>query len=508
MLTGKIKHRIVRAIAVLLCLTAIMGFTASAKQADGIMQIASEGVDLLIYIKNLGAKGELTGQVAMNEAEIEKSELTEDIHTIVLLDNSLSITDTNKKKVQAILKEYFQRKPTGEQVSVAVFGEDIVYLAEHETDAEKLSEIISEIEYQNRDSYLTDVLYDEIGNMKSDSQYTRFIICTDGVDNKSIGYTKGELEKKLEEKNYPIYALGCVYKENTSELENFFALSRLTSAESFLVDDYEEYSEIVDELLTDIYCVRMSVPESCRDGSEKSILLTQKTSEGVNEFTGKAVMPFQIKEEPVVEKDPEPESTTEPETKSVVQSVEEPAETVTVEAEEEKQPDFITIGALILIIVAVIVLVVMQVLKKNQSKPKVPKPPKKEKTVPAPVQQMPQEEEADDDEGTVLIDQVRYLLVLKDINDPKKVFKYPMLGKVVIGKSANKGAQLILNYDNSVSGSHCAVSEKRGKFYVEDLNSLNGTFLNEKRVTAPGECTSGSKLKLGTLELIIEIIAE
>lgn len=504
MSVDKKKWFLAKALIALFCLVGVLGTTVLADSEREIMQVASEGTEIWIYIKNLGTEGDLSGQIAMNEAEINDSTEVKDIHTIILLDNSLSITDENKAKIEAILKEYFQRKPADEQVSVAVFGEDVVYLTKRETDSAKLSEAITNIEYQNRDSYLTDVLYDEIEELESESQYTRFIVAADGVDNKSIGYTKEELQKKLEAKNFPVYALGCVYKENTSELENFFALSRMTSAEGFLVDDYEEYNEIVDALLADIYCVQMSVPDNCRDGSEKSILLTQNTSEGVNQFTGKATMPFQVKEEPetVSESINEVESETESESESVRESV---AEETVIPEEEKQQLDYITIGALALVIVAVMILVIIQVVKKKKPKTKLPKPLKNEQSVPVP--QMVQEEE-DYDEGTVLIDQVRYLLVLKDRKDPKKVFKYPMLGKVTIGKSANKGAQIVLNYDSSVSGVHCAISERGGKFFVEDLNSLNGTFLNGRKVATPVECASGSELKLGNLELVIEIVAE
>ena len=62
-----------------------------------------------------------------------------------------------------------------------------------------------------------------------------------GVDNKSIGYTKEELYAALEKMPYPIYTVGCTYKENNEQLKNMFALSRMTGGASWLLDDVSDY---------------------------------------------------------------------------------------------------------------------------------------------------------------------------------------------------------------------------------------------------------------------------
>lgn len=496
MVHSRRKWHFTKILIVLLNLFFIIGVTVNAAKDSRVMQMASEGTDILIYIKNLDEQGTFSGQVAMHEASVSDSSSVMDIHTVILLDNSLSITNANKLKIKAVLNEYLQRKPEDEQVSLAVFGEDIVYLAERETDREKLSELIEGIEYQNRDSYLTDILYDEIEKLESESQYTRFIIATDGVDSKSIGYTKEELQEKLKDKNYPVYALGCIYKDNTSELENFFAISRMTSADSFLLDEYNEYDEIVDALIQEVFCVRLTVPEECRDGSEKNILLIQNTSEGEMQFTGKSKMPFQIKEEQ------ETSTVMQSETKEIEDN--KVTETLTVteteiipKSEHESKPDYMTIGAVILIFAAIILLIIIQITGKKKPKKNIPTPPVIEQAKPK-------------ETNTVLIDQTKYILVLKDTKNPKKIFKYPLAGGVVIGKSANKGAQVVINYDESVSRVHCVVSESEGRFYIKDLGSSNKTFLNGNEVTKDNkkEFTSGSILKLGLLEFVIEIVDE
>jgi hypothetical protein len=57
--------------------------------------------------------------------------------------------------------------------------------------------------------------------------------------------------------------------------------------------------------------------------------------------------------------------------------------------------------------------------------------------------------------------------------------------------------------DTYVSSFHARIYRRDGSWYVEDLGSTNGTYLNQKRVTAPAELRAGDRLKIGktTLEL-------
>jgi pSer/pThr/pTyr-binding forkhead associated (FHA) protein len=58
--------------------------------------------------------------------------------------------------------------------------------------------------------------------------------------------------------------------------------------------------------------------------------------------------------------------------------------------------------------------------------------------------------------------------------------------------------------DTYVSQFHARLFPKDGAWFVEDLGSTNGTFLNQRKVTAPVELRAGDRLRLGktTLELM------
>jgi hypothetical protein len=57
--------------------------------------------------------------------------------------------------------------------------------------------------------------------------------------------------------------------------------------------------------------------------------------------------------------------------------------------------------------------------------------------------------------------------------------------------------------DTYVSSFHARIFSRDGEWFVEDLGSTNGTYLNQRRLTAPSAVRAGDKVKLGktTLEL-------
>jgi pSer/pThr/pTyr-binding forkhead associated (FHA) protein len=62
-------------------------------------------------------------------------------------------------------------------------------------------------------------------------------------------------------------------------------------------------------------------------------------------------------------------------------------------------------------------------------------------------------------------------------------------------------------YDAGVSRRHAILSYRNGVYCVEDLNSANGTFVNNRPVTAqsPTPLAEGDELKCGKLPMRVEI---
>lgn len=57
--------------------------------------------------------------------------------------------------------------------------------------------------------------------------------------------------------------------------------------------------------------------------------------------------------------------------------------------------------------------------------------------------------------------------------------------------------------DTYVSTAHARITNRNGEWMVEDLGSTNGTYLNQRRVTAPARLSPGDRIRVGksTLEL-------
>jgi pSer/pThr/pTyr-binding forkhead associated (FHA) protein len=73
-------------------------------------------------------------------------------------------------------------------------------------------------------------------------------------------------------------------------------------------------------------------------------------------------------------------------------------------------------------------------------------------------------------------------------------------GELVIGR---EGAAVTVD-DSELSRRHAAVRPVEGGVEIEDLGSLNGTFVNGRRITAPTRFVGGDSIKLGQSVLELE----
>jgi len=82
----------------------------------------------------------------------------------------------------------------------------------------------------------------------------------------------------------------------------------------------------------------------------------------------------------------------------------------------------------------------------------------------------------------------------------KKASTFRLEGAIQIGRADACHVKLS---DTYVSQFHARVFPKDGAWFVEDVGSTNGTFLNQRKVSTPTELRAGDKLRMGktTLEL-------
>ena len=64
-----------------------------------------------------------------------------------------------------------------------------------------------------------------------------------------------------------------------------------------------------------------------------------------------------------------------------------------------------------------------------------------------------------------------------------------------IGRLAENALQI---EDDSVSSSHAEIFAEEDLFFVRDLGSTNGTFINDERMAGPRELANGDVVRIGS----------
>jgi hypothetical protein len=97
--------------------------------------------------------------------------------------------------------------------------------------------------------------------------------------------------------------------------------------------------------------------------------------------------------------------------------------------------------------------------------------------------------------------------------ESKRQVQLPVVSEVYLGRlDAAHGIfpDLDLTADGGLEGGvsrrHAKIHQRGNRFYIEDVGSANGTFLNDKRLTPylPHPLNTGDRVQLGRLQLTVE----
>lgn len=523
--------RILNMLVIILVLSTIWPLQNFAKENASLVEI-HEGEKPEIFVKGIS---DVTGATAIigntENKSVEAIKLNDSevlIDTLILIDNSMSIPEARLEELKEIITQLVgARKDGQERFSIATYSTSVGDLPEFSSDYKSIQQYVHAITRVDQDTRLTDAIA-EI--MKSDlmgesevCSFKRLIVFSDGVDNQG-GYSISERNRLLNNTIIPVYTIGVYDNKGTNDksLTELFSLSRETNATYFLlsnkaadkinvllpgencyqINDDSEWTILADVFNSDrdIYKFSITLEDEIKDGSSKTITLKINSQAGESTIIADDVrMPHAV----------------------IENSIEQPKEEAIINAEVvSEEPTSTQIGKLLLpiiilaIIFVVVILAIIYILKKKK---KVEKPiieldfsknddpfiPEKDAYEEATVMI----DAASDSSGsTVMIfnQGQEYHITLTDVNNPSYSFTKPIRECLTIGKSV-ENSDIAITYDKSVSRKHCQITRRGGDFYVADIGSLNGTFVNGEKVMSPTEIFSGSILTVGRTELKVTI---
>ena len=479
-------------LAAAVCLLFAAALDVQAGETVPVMEqyVTADAVHL--YLKYAGDVQGVAAQIGTEAAEqIEIADRESiPIVTWLLLDNSISISDADRTKAKELLTNLVAGRLDNESFNLCTYDEHLNVILQDSQSYADLKSQIDAIVHNDQESYLTDVLDEllEAESARTEPAYVRVVVICDGVDNNPEGLTREELNDRLARQKIPVYTLGCETGENETLLKELYSLSRQTGALSWSLSGLTETLDVVKTMSGEEVpiCATVSIPEDLRDGSVKGIQLT--FSDGSIAET-QAAMPFGQVEEGQAHV-PVPAPTTEP------------------EAEEgsllgQYLPYMIAGGAVLLL--AGIVVVVILLARKKRERQQI-KPVSDDLLSFAGTTDLLPEQYGNAGAGGTLPlvgDERCTVLCISDISHPERRFEVPLRGRVSIGRVPSN--QIVLDYERSISGTHCEIFAEGSNWKIRDLHSSNGTYLNGIRLTDAAELTSGSVLKLGRLELLVEI---
>lgn len=82
------------------------------------------------------------------------------------------------------------------------------------------------------------------------------------------------------------------------------------------------------------------------------------------------------------------------------------------------------------------------------------------------------------------------------------IHKYFAQPEVIIGRDPGCDFPLM---DDTVSTRHARLNHHHGQWWLEDLASTNGTYLNDSPITMPTVITSGDEVRCGASQLIVTL---
>lgn len=469
--------------------------------AAGEPQILQQRLDLnanklTLYARHTG--GAAVSEIQIGGKTIEDAVISAEasetpVVTWILVDNSTSMPEEIRPKTADLLTTLLGGNARGETYVFCTFSDHLSKKYEGSNFAD-LKKQIDAIDYYNQEAYLMGAVDEALAAEANrvGTEFVRIIVISAGGDNVPSGKTIENLRDRLSTSqtaisNIPIYTIGCNTGQNDALLKQMYSLSSQTFARSWNMNEVGA-SDIANIMRWEEIPIRVSltIPNDMR-GAAQEILVN--FSDGTS-ARGSVTPVGQVSPPPVP--DPVPDPVSGP-----------------------------SIGLIILIVVLVLGLAgagvaIFLLLRRGKDTVRSAKSSDFIGVSSSRTDVLSPSDgdhtdilggEDDSDETTPIfdsgIDATSRVLYLTDMDHPERQFNASLREPVTIGRNSKN--RIVLDYDKSISGTHCEIYTDNYSFCIRDLNSSNGTYIGNDRVVNTMEISSGSEIRLGRVNFKVEI---
>ncbi len=374
--------------------------------------------------------------------------------TLILIDNSATVSGGNRDIVKATLKYLIRNAPVEDDFALATFTEQTELLVDYGSERQAYLDAVDKITYVEKSTCLSDVVMTTLTQWReADFAMRNILVFTDGLGAESQVYPIEEVYFKLNESGYPLYVIGLSQQTNEMMLKRAASMARISHG-AFFPTDFEDSEANVDQKLTDKVLQEMEKKRSLASGEDS---YEEKTKDAALTGEGGA-----------------DEITTEEYDAQEYYGANE--ETLSAQSLTEGSRDTVFYFALVAGLLAVLMLFFMLVKyfgKKHISR------------------------EGHGDEDRMRPEEV----MLEDLNEPTRFFHLPTLSRIVIG-SDRKQADIFLE-SSDVDASHCEITRRAGHLFIRDLQSERGTYLNGERLRYETQLHPADVIMAGRIKLMV-----
>lgn len=430
---------------------------------------------------------------------------------LILINNSSSLGEANFLLCKETAKYICSNMGAQDLCRVANLGEDVGYLTDYTHDAGILAQCIDGMEMCNRDTYITDNLVKILTEWEEQDVACRNIILfTDGEEMEPVLHANEELYYMLSEAGYPVYVVQGVESRNEPASKNLSAIARISGGK-LLLTEFEGSEGGSEKIMGDEILAAIDSNREEAEQTENPFETEETGYEDTGELTyisGGNDIPLQ-EEEAFVTGPAYMTETSRGETDN--------SPIIRKSVSNDGGIGFSVIIPAAGLLFAVIFAVSIYIITRRNARAY-----RRDKRILAGIEEDIERESRiaeaaeeydcrtykldDDCSATRLLDRTNggYDITLEDCADPTRLFRASCDESLIVGRSGGL-CDIVIDRDDSISGRHCELSVRSGCWYVRDLQSSNGTRVNNQKVFQELMLKTGDILQLGQSALQVSI---